>query len=155
MEKSPELLLENQLCFRIYTLQRSVMALYKPLLDSLNLTYLQYITMLVLWEKDQRKVGEICDATHLDVGTISPMLKRIEKLGFIERKREEFDERVVLISLTDKGKELKQKALSIPHTLSKCFVEVQSGERDYSIGEISSLFDSLIDTFSSNIKRKK
>ena len=151
----PELLLENQICFRIYTLQRMVMAAYKPLLDSINLTYLQYITMLVLWENDHLSVTQICKATQLDVGTISPMLKRMENQNLISRNRGESDERKVLISLTSKGRELQHKAASIPHSLSKCFVNPDAALTEKNMEEVSTLIDTLITSLESNIERKK
>ncbi|MDC7245813.1 MAG: MarR family transcriptional regulator [Sphaerochaetaceae bacterium] len=155
MNDHPELMLENQICFRIYTLQRSVMALYKPLLDSLGITYLQYITLLVLWEKDGRTVSEICNATLLDVGTISPMLKRMERDDLIIRQREDFDERVVSISLTLKGRDLKERAAMIPRTLMKSFAESETKQDLLPPQDLALLLDGLIDTISTSIKRKK
>ena len=155
MNDHPELMLENQICFRIYTLQRNVMALYKPLLDSLGITYLQYITLLVLWEKNGRTVSEICNATLLDVGTISPMLKRMERQDLIIRQRGEFDERVVLLSLTPKGRDLKEKAAMIPQTLMRCFDKSETEPDSLSSQDLALLLDGLNDTISTFIKRKK
>ncbi|MGD1831777.1 MAG: MarR family winged helix-turn-helix transcriptional regulator [Sphaerochaetaceae bacterium] len=131
------------------------MALYKPLLDSLGITYLQYITLLVLWEKDGRTVSEICNATLLDVGTISPMLKRMERDDLIIRQREDFDERVVSISLTLKGRDLKERAAMIPRTLMKSFAESETKQDLLPPQDLALLLDGLIDTISTSIKRKK
>ena len=118
----PQLLLSNQLCFRFYALERELMAAYRPLLDELGLTYAQYITMLYLWEHEKGSVGELCSALSLDTGTMSPLLKRLESSSLIERRRMVSDERTVEISLTSKGKELEQKALSIPGHLASCLL---------------------------------
>lgn len=146
MSEYPELLLENQLCFRIYTLQRKVMAIYKPLLDELGITYLQYITLMVLWKEDNQKVSDICFKTDIDVGTISPMLKRMEKLDLITRSRDTHDERIVKISLTQKGIDLKEQAISIPHSLISCFVNQPKSNNIENIESVARLFDSLINT---------
>jgi DNA-binding MarR family transcriptional regulator len=141
MSEYPELLLENQLCFRIYTLHIKVMALYKPLLDELGITYLQYITLMVLWKEGEQKVSDICEKTDIDVGTISPMLKRMEKNNLITRTRDKGDERIVNISLTDKGEEMKHQATHIPAQLISCFDDNPLLSEFSSIVEI---FDSLI-----------
>ena len=106
--------LENQLCFPLYAASRSITALYTPYLKPLGLTYTQYIVFLVLWEKDGIPVGEICEKLMLDNGTISPLLKKMQTSGYIERKRSPEDDRVVVITLTGKGKALQQQAKDIP-----------------------------------------
>ena len=112
--------LENQLCFPLYAAARNMMNIYTPLLKPLNLTYTQYIVFLVLWESDGITVGNICEKLMLDNGTLSPLLKKLEKEGFLERRRSADDERVVLISLTEKGKALQEKAKDIPHKAAGC-----------------------------------
>ena len=106
--------LANQLCFPLYAASRNVINLYTPLLKPLGLTYTQYIVFLVLWEKDGITVGEICDKLMLDNGTLSPLLKKMQQEGYIERKRSEEDERVVVITLTAAGKALQEKAKDVP-----------------------------------------
>jgi DNA-binding MarR family transcriptional regulator len=115
-----ELLLSNQICFLVYRLDREIQASYRPLLDTLGLTYPQYLVMLVLWELGQAEVGKLCSLLNLDTGTISPLLKRLEKSGLIHRTRSAQDERVVVVSLTDAGKALEEQALSVPQHMFSC-----------------------------------
>ena len=112
--------LSNQMCFPLYAASRSVISLYTPLLKPLGLTYTQYIVFLVLWEKDGITVGEICDRLMLDNGTLSPLLKKMQQAGYIEKKRSEEDDRVVLISLTDEGRALQDRAKEIPEKVAGC-----------------------------------
>jgi MarR family transcriptional regulator, organic hydroperoxide resistance regulator len=117
MEDQNPLLLESQICFKIYTLEREITKLYRTLLEDLDLTYPQYLVMLLLWEKDGMTVKEIGKRLFLDSGTLTPMLKRMEANGIIKRRRSTEDERSVIISLTKKGEQLKQKAECIPSKL--------------------------------------
>ena len=112
--------LDNQLCFPLYAAARNVTNLYTPYLKPLGLTYTQYITFLVLWEKDGISVSEIGSRLMLDNGTLSPMLKKMEQAGYIERKRSKDDDRVVIISLTEKGRDLQEKAKEIPEKVGSC-----------------------------------
>jgi len=112
--------LDNQLCFPLYAAARNVTGLYTPYLKPLGLTYTQYITFLVLWEKDGISVSEIGSRLMLDNGTLSPMLKKMEQAGYIERKRSKDDDRVVIISLTEKGRDLQKKAREIPEKVGRC-----------------------------------
>ena len=115
---SEHLKLDKQLCFKIYKLNKTVNKLYAPLLKILNLTYPQYLVMLVMWDaKKSVSVKDICHELHLDTGTVSPLLKRIEALSFIKRSRNKQDERLVMVELTQKGKELKNNAETIPAQL--------------------------------------
>ncbi|MGQ3133042.1 MAG: MarR family winged helix-turn-helix transcriptional regulator [Flavobacteriales bacterium] len=114
------LALSNQLCFRAYALSRHITAMYQPLLKKLGLTYPQYLVMLVLWENDAISVKQMGEQLMLDSGTLTPLLKRMEEAGLLQRKRSAEDERVVHIRLTDKGQELKNKAKAIPGELQKC-----------------------------------
>ncbi|MEH7081191.1 MarR family transcriptional regulator [Neobacillus drentensis] len=109
--------LENQICFKIYTAEREITKLYRDLLEDLDVTYPQYLVLLVLWEKDSITVKELGQKLFLDSGTLTPMLKRMEGNHLLERKRSLEDERSVIISLTKKGEELKQKAECIPSQL--------------------------------------
>jgi DNA-binding MarR family transcriptional regulator len=109
--------LENQICFKIYTAERKITKLYRGLLEELNVTYPQYLALLVLWEKNAITVKELGEKLFLDSGTLTPMLKRMESHELIERTRSVEDERNVIITLTKKGVELKSKAECIPSQL--------------------------------------
>lgn len=108
------LLLDNQLCFALYSTSLAMTRVYKPLLDALGLTYPQYLAMLVLWEKDGLMVSELGERLYLDSGTLTPLLKRLEASGLIARIRDVQDERRVHITLTAEGRKLKARAASIP-----------------------------------------
>ena len=112
--------IENQLCFPLYAAARAVTSLYTPYLKEMNLTYTQYIVMLVLWEKDGVTVGEICKKLMLDNGTVSPLLKKMSTLGYLERNHIKDDERSVLIYLTEQGRALQEQAKDIPVKVGKC-----------------------------------
>ena len=112
--------LDNQLCFPLYAAARKVTGMYTPWLKQLGLTYTQYITFLVLWEKDGITVGEICERLMLDNGTVSPLLKKMESEGFITRTRSTEDDRVVVVTLTEKGRAMQQKAEDIPGKAGEC-----------------------------------
>ena len=119
MDGSP-LALENQICFRVYSLERAIMAAYKPVLGALGLTYPQYLVMLVLWERSEATVGGLCNLLGLDTGTISPLLKRMERNGYIQRNRMPSDERTVMIKLTDAGRRLRNQAADVPALIGSC-----------------------------------
>lgn len=110
--------LDRQLCFALYTASRAVVRAYAPLLEPLGLTYPQYVTLLVLWETDDISVKQLGDRLSLDSATLTPLLKRLEQQKIVERHRDEHDERVVRIHLTDKGRGLRAKAKSIPTMLA-------------------------------------
>ena len=110
----PELLLDNQICFAIYSAAHAFAQAYKPHLDPMGLTYPQYLVMLLLWEQDGRSVNELGQPLHLDSGTLTPLLKRMEKAGFITRKRDTKDERIMRIHLTEHGRSLRERARAIP-----------------------------------------
>jgi DNA-binding MarR family transcriptional regulator len=112
--------LENQLCFPLYAAARNVSSLYTPWLKPLGLTYTQYLVFLVLWEKDDVPIGEIGEKLMLDNGTLSPLLKKMEQTGYIQRVRSTDDERIVKIRLTEKGKALQEKAKEIPLKVASC-----------------------------------
>lgn len=112
--------LENQLCFPLYAAARAVTSLYTPYLKPLGLTYTQYILFLVLWEKDGLTVGEICKRLMLDSGTLSPMLKKLRQQGYIEKQQSTSDERSFIITLTEKGRELQERAKDIPAQIGSC-----------------------------------
>ncbi|BDT69768.1 organic hydroperoxide resistance transcriptional regulator [Comamonadaceae bacterium OS-1] len=108
------LLLDNQLCFALYSASLAMTKLYKPLLKALGLTYPQYLAMLVLWERDSQMVSELGERLSLDSGTLTPLLKRMEAAGWISRQRDVQDERRVFITLTPAGRNLKTEAAKVP-----------------------------------------
>jgi DNA-binding MarR family transcriptional regulator len=112
--------LANQLCFPLYAAARNVTGLYTPWLKPLGLTYTQYIVFLVLWEKDGISVTEIGEKLMLDNGTLSPLLKKMEQAGYVERRRCRQDDRVVEITLTEKGRALQEQASDIPQKVAGC-----------------------------------
>jgi DNA-binding MarR family transcriptional regulator len=112
--------LKNQLCFPLYAAARVVVKIYTPFLTPLNLTYTQYITMMVLWKKRQINVKELGKMLFLDSGTLTPLLKRLEGQGLILRARDNADERTVMVSLTEKGMALRKKALKVPKQMAEC-----------------------------------
>ena len=120
MNEVDNLKLESQLCFPLYAASKEIIRKYKPFLDKIDLTYTQYITMLVLWEENIINVKKLGEKLFLDSGTLTPLLKKLEIKGYIERKRNEKDERNLIISITEKGKKLKDKAKSIPIEIGKC-----------------------------------
>ncbi|WP_053969757.1 MarR family winged helix-turn-helix transcriptional regulator [Mangrovimonas sp. ST2L15] len=118
---SENLKLSNQVCFPVYTLAKEVINLYRPMLKDLDLTYPQYLVMLVLWESGEQHVSEIGCKLHLDSGTLTPLLKRLEQKKLIERNRNKNDERIVQISLTPSGKKMYEKAECIPDQMASSF----------------------------------
>ena len=120
--------LDRQLCFALYEASRATIDVYRPLLDELGVTYPQYLVLLILWERGACSVKEIGSLLHLDSGTLSPLLKRLEAAGFIKRQRRANDERIVDISLTDEGHALKKRAASIPE---KFYCELDLSFDDY------------------------
>jgi MarR family transcriptional regulator, organic hydroperoxide resistance regulator len=116
MTEAPRL--DRQVCFALYSASRAATAVYRPVLDELGLTYPQYLVMLVLWESEPRGVKELGGELGLDSGTLSPLLKRLEVLGFVERRRSGEDERRVAIHLTSAGRSLSGPASSIPQRLA-------------------------------------
>ena len=131
-----ELALDRQVCFALYSASRATTAVYRPMLERLGITYPQYLVLLVLWEKDGRGVREIGAALDLATGTLSPLLKRLERLGFIERRRLVTDERRVEIHLTDAGSALRQQALDIPRQLA--------GKTGMAVADLENLRDALV-----------
>ena len=112
--------LDNQICFPLYACARQVVRLYTPYLNELGITYTQYITLMVLWEKGDVPIKELTRALYLDTGTMTPLLRKMEQNGLITRTRSKEDERVVTISLTEQGWALRDKAVNIPSTVGSC-----------------------------------
>ncbi len=119
-DKYDSLKLSNQLCFPLYAASKEIVRRYKPFLDELNLTYTQYIAMLVLWEHESLNVKQLGEYLFLDSGTLTPLLKKLADKGYIKRTRDTEDERNVLVSVTDKGLALREDALKVPQAMSGC-----------------------------------
>lgn len=127
MDKYDKIKLENQLCFSLYAVSREVIKLYKPLLDKYGLTYTQYIAMLVVWEHEKITVKEMGQKLHLDSGTLTPVLKKLEALELIIKYRDKNDDRVVNVQLSEKGRSLKEEILDIPNQVF-CMIGADSEE---------------------------
>jgi len=138
-----EFLLEEQACFALYAASRAVTDTYRPLLGELGLTYPQYLVLLVLWESDSRPVKEIGEALHLDYGTLSPLLKRLEANGMVTRARLATDERTVVISLTEEGRAVRTRAAAIPSAIG-CALGLEDTERRLLIDTLRRLTASTV-----------
>lgn len=114
--------LENQLCFPLYACAREVVKRYKPFLDAIDLTYTQYVTMMVLWEKPEITSKEIGERLRLDSGTLTPVLKKLEEKGLVTRRRAPEDERNLMVTLTEAGRSLRDRALDIPGQIGACIM---------------------------------
>ena len=114
MKPEDKLKLDNQLCFAVYVASKEIIKQYKPFLDPLGLTYTQYITLLALWEKSDISVKELGQRLFLDSGTLTPLRKKLEAMNLIERVRSSYDERLIIVSLTKKGLDLKKEVIDIP-----------------------------------------
>ncbi|MCR5171347.1 MAG: MarR family transcriptional regulator [Treponema sp.] len=112
--------LENQLCFPLYAASREILRKYTPFLKELDLTYTQYIVMMVMWESKKLTVGDLGKKLFLDTGTLSPLLKAMEQKGLLTRTREKGDERVVKVQITPAGEELRERAVKVPAEMGKC-----------------------------------
>lgn len=141
-----ELRLDNQICFRLYSAARLITQAYTPMLTELDITYPQYLVLMVLWEKDNQPVNDIAHRLLLETNTVTPLLQRMERLGLVNRKKGEQDRRQQFVSLTQKGRDLQEKAYQlIPagmgERLKSCPLELT----DYAhlAGELDSLIDSL------------
>ena len=119
-ERYEALRLDNQLCFPLYACAKEIVRRYKPFLDEIDLTYPQYIVMMVLWEEREINGKELGSRLYLDSGTLTPVLKRLEQKGLITRQRDDKDERVLIVSITKEGDELKDKAVEIPVKMAGC-----------------------------------
>ena len=137
MSGYPQLELDRQLCFALYTASRAVVRTYAPLLEDAGLTYPQYITMLVLWEDPEqpRSVGELGERLHLDSGTLTPLLKRLTALGYVTRSRDAEDERRVLVTVTVEGLALRDRLAAVPASFLSCL--------NVDVAEASALRDQL------------
>lgn len=133
-DKYDSLKLENQICFPLYACSREIVKAYKPYLDELDLTYTQYITMMVLWEDKELRVKDVGRRLYLDSSTMTPLLKRLEEKGYVTRRRSKSDERDLIVTITEKGEALKEKALSVPERLGACVaLDPQKAQALYSL----------------------
>ncbi|MDD2972313.1 MAG: MarR family transcriptional regulator [Lachnospiraceae bacterium] len=128
-EKDDMLRLKSQLCFPLYACSKEVVRRYKPFLDELDLTYTQYITMMVMWEKQEINVKCLGQILYLDSGTLTPVLKKLESKGYLTRKRSKEDERNLRVTITAAGNELKERAKTVPQQVGKC-VHLQPEEAE-------------------------
>lgn len=132
--KYETLRLKNQLCFPLYACSREIIKQYKPFLDELDLTYTQYITMMVLWEKKTLTSKELGNCLFLDSGTLTPLLKKMEAKGLLSRRRSEEDERNLVVTITEAGEQLKEKAIEVPGKVAQCSnLEPEEAETLYRI----------------------
>lgn len=136
----PQLQFENQICFPLYSAANAVVRAYRPLLEELDITYLQYMVLMLLWESRNLSVKELGERLRLDSGTLTPLLKRLEGKSLVERKRSEEDERVRIITLTNKGLRLRKKASDIPLQLA-CTIGLDPGRGQ----ELKKLCEQLLD----------
>ncbi len=119
--------LENQLCFPLYAAARGVVKLYTPLLNQIGLTYTQYVTMMLLWEHKRLSVKQMGEWLYLDSGTLTPLLKKLEAQGLVTRRRSAQDERSLIVTLTETGEALRERALGIPSAVGRC-IQLGGGE---------------------------
>lgn len=119
-DKYDAIKLENQLCFPLYACAKEIVRQYKPILDKFDLTYTQYITMMVMWEKKELNVKELGEYIYLDSGTLTPVLKKLESKGYVKRRRSKDDERNLIVVLTKQGEDLKELAINIPVQIGQC-----------------------------------
>ncbi len=134
--------LENQICFPLYACAKEIVKAYKPYLDELDLTYTQYITMMVLWEHEKLRVKEVGEYLYLDSSTLTPLLKRLEEKGYVTRRRSAEDERDLIVTITDAGKALREKALTVPQRLAAC-VELEPDKARFLYGVLYELLGKL------------
>ncbi|MCR5825499.1 MAG: MarR family transcriptional regulator [Oscillospiraceae bacterium] len=121
--------LENQLCFPLYAASREVVKRYRPYLEPLDLTYTQYIAMMVFWEQKKCSVKALGERLYLDSGTLTPVLKSLESKGYVRRYRSTEDERVLLVEVTEKGMQLRERALEVPAQIGNCVRMGEEGRR--------------------------
>lgn len=141
-DKYAAIRLKNQICFPLYACSKEIVRRYKPILDELDLTYTQYIVMMVLWERNEVNVKELGKELMLDSGTLTPLLKKLQSKGYIKRERMESDERNLRVTVTETGEALKDEAVKVQGKMSKC-VTLDSSEAE----ELYKLLYKLLGTF--------
>lgn len=133
-DKYDALKLENQLCFPLYAVSKEIVRKYTPFLNDLDLTYTQYIAMMVMWDKKEATVKELGNKLFLDSGTLTPLLKKLESKGLVTRQRSKTDERFLSVCITEDGMKLREKAIEIPAKISGCIqLEEQEAIQLYTI----------------------
>ena len=133
-DKYAALRLKNQLCFPLYAVSNLITRKYKPLLDRLDLTYTQYIVMMVLWEEKEVNEKFLCETLYLKTNTLTPLLKKLEEKGYIKKEKDKTDERNLVITLTGKGEKLKDKALGVPECIAGEFgITLEEASQLYSV----------------------
>lgn len=142
MNKYEKMKLDNQLCFSLYAASREVIKIYKPFLDKYGLTYTQYIAMLVVWEHEKITVKEMGQKLHLDSGTLTPVLKKLILMELVEKYRDKNDDRVVIVEVTEKGRNMKDEITEVPEQIYCKF-----GEKIEDAGELKRLLDNLLEIF--------
>ena len=141
----PELQLDNQICFRLYSAARLITQAYTPLLSKLGITYPQYLVLMVLWEQDNQPVNDIAHRLLLETNTVTPLLQRMERLGLIARKKGERDKRQQIVSLTEKGRSLEEQAYNIiPSGMGEELKSCPLQGKDYE--QLAKDLDSIIET---------
>ncbi len=126
--------LENQLCFPLYACSKEIVRRYRPFLEELDLTYTQYIAMMVMWEQKEVNVKSLGESLYLDSGTLTPLLKKLEDKGYITRKRSKEDERNLCVTITEEGEKLKERALHVPNQMKQCInLEEEEGKHLYQV----------------------
>ncbi len=150
----PELQLDNQICFRLYSASRLIMQAYTPMLSQLGITYPQYLVLMVLWEKDSQPVNDIAHRLLLETNTVTPLLQRMEKQGIVARKKGEQDKRQQIVTLTDKGAAMEQKAHDlIPDGMGKRLSACPLRAEDYTL--LAQQLDALIESLHPTLTEKK
>lgn len=140
--------LEDHLCFSLYACSRAILRLYRPYLDELHLTYPQYLVLVTLWVKQKSTIKELGEALNLDTGTLTPLLKRMEAAGLVERHRDTVDERIMNIHITNAGKELQKKAACVPQSLLEA-----SGMKQEELNEINTTIKQLLQQLNAASKK--
>lgn len=143
-DKYDAIKIDNQLCFPLYACAKEIVRRYKPFLDEIDLTYTQYIAMMVLWEEKEINVKELGKRLYLDSGTLTPLLKRLEQKNLISRQRDSRDERNLIVRLTTEGERLKEKAVEIPYKMAGC---VKLDENDAAV--LYRILHEMLQTFES------
>ena len=143
-DKYDAIKIDHQLCFPLYACAKEIVRRYKPFLDEIDLTYTQYIAMMVLWEEKEINVKELGKRLYLDSGTLTPVLKRLEQKNLICRQRDSKDERNLIVSLTAEGEQLKEKAVEIPQKMAGC---VKLDEKDAAV--LYRILHEMLQTFES------
>jgi DNA-binding MarR family transcriptional regulator len=146
------LLLDNQLCFPLYVCSKEIVNAYAPFLAKIDLTYTQYITMMVMWEEKKVLTRHLRERLFLDSGTLTPVINRLEEKGYVTKERSAEDARDLVVSITETGEKLKEEAVKVPGEIGSCLAGVKDPERLVRLGD---LLHEMMDIFNENRKQKK